>query len=104
MSEFVQPDLGTTGSVGISGGRNPLNDQGIPISIVVRDPVRYLKSHLEVKRLRSLIAPSHLCPYLFNTRGLHHPLEKLGPNAFSSMLRENGNRDNMSVPRENDIS
>src|SRR4030042_4926926 len=104
MSEFIQANLGAKGLIGFSGGRNPLNDQGILISIVVRDPARYLKSHLEVKRLRSLIAPSHLCPYLFNTRGLHHPLEKLGPNAFSPMLRENGNRADMSVLRENDIS
>src|SRR4030042_6650895 len=104
MSEFVQPDLGTTGSIRFSGGRNPLNDQGIFVSIVVRDPVRYLKSHLTIKPLRSLIAPSHLCPYLLNRRGLHHPLEKLGANAFFSMLRENGNRDNMSVLRENNIT
>ena len=87
-----------------ANGRSPLNDQGIFISIVVRNHTRNLKSYLGIKGLGSLIASSHLCPNPFKTGSLHRPLEEFPPDAFSSMVGVDGDRNNMAVLSKDDIS
>ena len=82
----------------------PFHDQGVLSSVVVRNHAGDLKSHLKIKVLGSLIASSHLCPYFLRMRGFQRRLEKLGPNPFFSVLRMNGDRDDMSVFGEDDIS
>ncbi len=84
--------------------RNPLDDQGIFISIIVWNQTHSLKFQLGIKGLRPKIASSHLCPYLPEMRGIHDPAEKPGPDAFSSILGMNRNRDHMPFLREDDIS
>jgi hypothetical protein len=84
--------------------KRPLDDQGVFIPIIVRDDTRDLKSHLGIKCLSSVIASSHLRPYLCKMGGLHRPLEESGRNALSSMLEVDSDRDDMPVPREDDIS
>jgi len=83
---------------------NPLDDQGIFISIIVRNQTRNLEFQLRIKSLRSKIAYPHFCPYLFKVWSIHSPSEKSGPNAFSSMVWVNGNRDHMPVFGEDDVT
>ncbi len=85
-------------------GRNPLDDQGIFISIIVRNQTHNLKFHLGIKGLRSEITSSHFCPYLLEVRNAHGPSKKSGPDAFSSMAGMNRNRDHMPILREDDIT
>jgi hypothetical protein len=88
----------------VGEGWNPLDDQGIFISIIVRNETHYLKFQLGVKRLRCEITSSYFCPYLLKVRSIHDSSEKAGPDAFSSMSGVNGNRDDMPVLREDDIT
>ncbi len=88
----------------VGEGRNPLDDQGIFIPIIVRNQTHDLKFELRIKSLRPEIASSHLCPYLLKMGSIHRPSDESGPNASSSMVGVNRNRDNMPVLRKDDIT
>ncbi len=93
-----------TGSTGSGERRRPPDHQGIFVSIVVGNHPRDLESHPEIKRLCPLVGLSDLCRYLFFRSSVHRPLEQFSPDAFPPMLRMNGDGDNVSIRREDDIS
>jgi hypothetical protein len=84
--------------------RSPFNDQGIFISIVVRDDTCDLKSHTEIEGLGPLIALSYLCPDLFKARSVQCPFEEFFSNSFSSMLKVDSDGDDMTILREDDVT
>ncbi len=85
-------------------GWSPSDDQGIFISIIVRNQTHHLKFKIGVEGLRPEITPSDFRPYLLKMGSIHGPSEKAGPDAFSSMKRVDSNRDDMPLLREDDIT
>jgi len=88
----------------IGRGAGPLDDQGVFISIIVRNETHHLKPHPGIKGLCSDIASSHFRPHFLKMWSIHHSPKKSGADAFSSMLWVNCNRDHMPILGEDDIT
>ena len=84
-------------------GWGPFHDQGIFVSIIVRNRPSNLKSQRIIKGLGPLIASPHLRLHLFRPGSLHRPEEEFRGNASPSMMRVDRNRKDMPVQREDDI-
>src|SRR5512139_2098458 len=85
-------------------GEEALNDQGIFVSIVIWKFPNGFETHPLIKRLGPLITHPHLSPDLFDVRIVRDAPEKLTSYPLPSLFWVNGERDDVSVKREDDVS
>ena len=85
-------------------GKEALNDQGVFVSVVLRKSANGFKSHPLIKLLGSLITYPNLSPDLLDVRVMRDAPEEPASDSFSSLFGVNGERDNVSVQREDDVS
>ena len=81
-----------------------LNDQGIFVSIIIRKSPNGFEPHPLIKRLGPLITHPDLSPDLFDVRIVRDAPEKLASYPPPSLFWVNGERDNVSVKGEDDVS
>ena len=81
-------------------GQEALNDQGVFVSVVIRKSANGFKSHPLIKHLGPLITHSNLSPDLLDLRVMGDAPEEPPSDSFSSLFGVNGERDNVSVKRE----
>jgi len=89
---------------GLGSRRNPRNDQGIFIAIVVRDFVYDFESQLKIEGLSPFVAPPHFCPQLLKVEPLNSLLDEFLSNPPSPMVRMDGYGDDMPISREDEIA
>jgi hypothetical protein len=82
----------------------PLNDQGIFVSIVIWHHPCDPKPQMGIEGLCPLIAPSYLCPHLFEMGDTYRLLKKLFPDTFPATLGIDGSGNNVSLFSEDDVT
>jgi hypothetical protein len=91
-------------SMKVFEGEEALNDQGVFVSIVVWKPADGFESHPLIKDLGSLITHPNLSPDLLDLRGVRDAPEESPSDSFSSLFGVNGERDDVPIEREDDVS
>ena len=87
-----------------SCGRGPLDDQGIFVSVIVRNHSDDSKSHLGVKSLSSLVALPYLSQNSLDARKGKDPFKEPLGDSLSAVSRVHCHGDEMPVPGENNIA
>ncbi len=83
--------------------KETLNDEGVFVSVVLREPSNGFESHPLIKHLGPLITHADLSPDLLDLRVMRDALKKSPSDSFSSLFWVNGERDHVSVKREDDV-
>ena len=85
-------------------GEEALNDQGVFVSVIIRKSANGFESHPLIKHLGPLVTHADLSPDLLDVRVMRDASKESASDSFSSLFGVNGERDNVSVKREDDVS